>query len=928
MPAMEKSRSNSFLEQQQQQQERDEERDPIQRDVVKTLPQQQQQQEDDGGYLLEDVISLSTSSSNPSPDNPFYANVPQNKNGLKSGNNDGVSISDLPVNSLVGNHPATQALTNNDLQERVRGPLGDAKHQSSSSSTGAAADDAWAMMDLGSDSSDNEDPIHNSLPTLPQCSSTTDLLPRDVRMLSDEPLSHSQSAPTLSLQEQQEHLQQQAAEHRYHLLCQIQEDREASTLDDTIVDNEQTESSNMDEPKSPFGSPLRRSGPPPLSQPYIHPHDTETYKNNYFVPQYTCTKIAHAISKRVFDHEDFAVATWLGFWALLNVTCANYVLSPMRDAVALHVGVQHIPKLTLASSLLAFLSSVPIGWLFEAPDPSRRKVWKKMGLTRGETQGTSLALFYRFFAVCVLAYAVGFQLVDWMQTRKGGMEGIFGSNNRTDAVEETEEQDVTAVRALAIALWRSIPFWLTGVGQFTYIAFFLVMHLMKLHSISLVWGVTTEAMEYEDVARKQLETRRKNGSSINLCSLSAPPKTKTRLQRLALVGFGGTLGGVWGSILASSLAKVLHLPGLLVVSAYLLEVSAELSIELGRIMQKHWEDQQIFQSTTDLTSLDPSMKRSASAGSMKRISSGNSLYAAHQQSMKRVASGNSLNSSRAPMSPSKSLTELSSHQHTDDSTTKMAKGKTVNVTPEASTEDTFSQRLLRGITTILKSRLLMAIFTYNALFASTSVLLSFQRAELVANRNSSTTVSADTAFLANINMASSIAVFAFQASGIGAFIAQKCGPRGSLALMPAIRLTGLLCLCWWHRFSNGQAPNLILFLMLDECTRVVNLAIAKPVRESLWRGLSNEARYEAKPIVDTLANRWGAGSASFCVSVVNRVLLFMGQRSNTNAQGEPIVLGLPPVLFLGLIVAAWWVGVSFDLGHIRKRIDAELKKHQ
>jgi hypothetical protein len=379
------------------------------------------------------------------------------------------------------------------------------------------------------------------------------------------------------------------------------------------------------------------------------------------------------------------------------------------------------------------------------------------------------------------------------------------------------------------------------------------------------------------------------------------------------------------------MAKVLHLPGLLVVSAFLLEVSAELSIELGRIMQKHWVDQQIFQSTTDLTSLDPSMKRSSSMGSMKRISSGNSLYAAHQQSMKRVASGNSLHSSQSVMT-----TELVPHPHTDDSATTMVKGGTIhnNKTAETATaaaaadDNTFSQRLLRGITTILKSRLLMAVFTYNALFASTSVLLSFQRAELVANRNSSTTVSADTAFLANINMASSIAVFAFQASGIGALIAQKCGSRGSLALMPLIRLAGLISLCWWHRSTNGQPPNLILFLILDECTRVVNLAIAKPVRESLWRGLSNEARYEAKPIVDTLANRWGAGSASFCVSVVSRVLLLLGQTNNTNAKGEPIVLGLPPVLFLGLIVAAWWVGVSFDLGHIRKRIDIELKKHQ
>ena len=106
----------------------------------------------------------------------------------------------------------------------------------------------------------------------------------------------------------------------------------------------------------------------------------------------------------------------------------------------------------------------------------------------------------------------------------------------------------------------------------------------------------------------------------------------------------------------------------------------------------------------------------------------------------------------------------------------------------------------------------------------------------------------------------------------------------------------------------------------------MNLAVAKPVRESLWRGLSNEARYEAKPIVDTLANRWGGGSAAFLVSFLNRTLDLFGVQPNID--GTRNVFGLPPILFLCMIIATWWVGVSFDLGHIRTRIDLELKKRQ
>lgn len=359
------------------------------------------------------------------------------------------------------------------------------------------------------------------------------------------------------------------------------------------------------------------------------------------------------------------------------------------------------------------------------------------------------------------------------------------------------------------------------------------------------------------------------------------------------------------SMIASSLARVLRLSGLLVVSALMLEAAAQLAIELGRIMQKHWVQQQMFPSSDDLTSLDPSMKRSASVGSMKRISSGNSLNRVKSMSemSQRSSSGDSKNSLA---SLEKEQEELQKQQMLDDC---------------------FSQRLLRGITAILQSRLLMAIFTYNALYASTTVLLSFQRAELVANRKEDTTTEADTAFLASINMASSVAVFALQSSGVGAYVAHKCGTRGTLALMPLIRVIGVMALAYWHHASNGAPPNLLLFLVLDECCRVMNMAVAKPVRESLWRGLSNEARYEAKPIVDTLANRWGGGSAAFMVSSINKLLDIFGVPQPENGDIR-VVFGFPPVLFLCMIVATWWAGVSADLGQIRRRIDFELKKMQ
>jgi len=60
--------------------------------------------------------------------------------------------------------------------------------------------------------------------------------------------------------------------------------------------------------------------------------------------------------------------------------------------------------------------------------------------------------------------------------------------------------------------------------------------------------------------------------------------------------------------------------------------------------------------------------------------------------------------------------------------------------------------------------------------------------------------------------------------------------------------------------------------MLHQVWHYLLFRLSKPVRENLWRGLSNEARYEAKPIVGTLASRWGAGSAAFLMSLLDSIM--------------------------------------------------------
>jgi len=531
--------------------------------------------------------------------------------------------------------------------------------------------------------------------------------------------------------------------------------------------------------------------------------------------------------------------------ALFSITMANYMLGPMRDASAMVVGVEHIPKMTFLSTLLALFSSVPVGWLFEAPDPKRRKIFSRLGMTRGETQGSSLALFYRLFEGCLLLFAALFALHSY---------ALPNSNSPT----------------------------------ILHVLFYLSIHVMKLHSVSLVWGVTTEAMEYEEQSVKEGSggERERRGSS-----------GKGRLKALGFVGFGGTVGSILGSLVCARLSRNLRFEGLLLFSAFLLEMGARLAIRIGGIMRYHWTKSKKVRSSEGLDKLasqDSSLKRSDSSNSMKRIGSGNSLS----------SQGN--------------LASLDSFRKEQDDRARGGSKPPSPLPPLPPSEaDSFKARLLRGVTTILNSRLLITIFTYNALFASSTTLLSFQRASLVANRPSGHDGGAEghTEFLARVNIISSLAVLLMQASSLGAKAAGKVGTRGTLMMLPVVRLGGVSALLWWYRASGGIPPSLVIFLVLDEFTRVVNLAVAKPVRESLWRGLSNEARYEAKPLVDTLANRWGGGSAAFLVSAAN---LTIGKNQ--------LIMGFPHPLVLTIMVAAWWAGVAYNLGLVRRNIDNELKK--
>jgi hypothetical protein len=108
--------------------------------------------------------------------------------------------------------------------------------------------------------------------------------------------------------------------------------------------------------------------------------------------------------------------------------------------------------------------------------------------------------------VCLFGYAFSFQLVDWMK--------LGGHHLQQQEQQQNHEENVPALimdELYQLLVWNNnetmmgyvmkiVSFVLSKFGKAFYVMFFLVVHLMKLHSISLMWGVTSEAMEYEEQA--------------------------------------------------------------------------------------------------------------------------------------------------------------------------------------------------------------------------------------------------------------------------------------------------------------------------------------------------------------------------------------------------------------------------------------------
>lgn len=121
-------------------------------------------------------------------------------------------------------------------------------------------------------------------------------------------------------------------------------------------------------------------------------------------------------------------------------------------------------------------------------------------------------------------------------------------------------------------------------------------------------------------------------------------------------------------------------------------------------------------------------------------------------------------------------------------------------------------------------------------------------------------------------------------------IVNRCGIGISLALMPILLMSGMVILAF--------APLVVVMLSLQVVRRAGNYSVTRPAREMLFTQVSNDERFKAKPVIDTVIYRGGD-------ALSGSIFAFLT---------EGLSLGLMAVSLVGAFIALLWTKVAIYLG--------------
>jgi len=217
--------------------------------------------------------------------------------------------------------------------------------------------------------------------------------------------------------------------------------------------------------------------------------------------------------------------------------------------------------------------------------------------------------------------------------------------------------------------------------------------------------------------------------------------------------------------------------------------------------------------------------------------------------------------------------------------------------PPAGKEQGLGGGALAGLRLIAGSPYLLGICLLILLYTTLSTFLYFQQAQIIRDSFDDparrTTVFAAMDFAANALTLVGQVFFASR-------IVKAVGLGWTLALIPLLLAGGFLLL--------GFAPLLPVLVAVQVGRRAGNYAIMKPAREMLFVVLSQEEKYKAKNVIDTVIYRSGD-------------LLSAWAYAGLQALG----LGLSAIAFLAVPVAGGWAWICYRLG---RRQEARAKSEE
>ncbi len=197
---------------------------------------------------------------------------------------------------------------------------------------------------------------------------------------------------------------------------------------------------------------------------------------------------------------------------------------------------------------------------------------------------------------------------------------------------------------------------------------------------------------------------------------------------------------------------------------------------------------------------------------------------------------------------------------------------------------------LTGLRLIAGSPYLLGICLLILLYTTLSTFLYFQQAQII--RDSFNDPAQRTTVFAAMDFAANALTLVGQVF-LTSRIVKAVGLGWSLALVPLLLMAGFLLL--------GLAPLLAVLVVVQVGRRAGNYAIMKPAREMLFVVLSQEEKYKAKNVIDTVIYRGGDVISAWAYTGL-----------------QTLGLGLSAIAFIAVPVSGVWAWICYRLGRMQE----------